>query len=178
MGPYSALIAIIGVVVGAVLTYLLTSSRELNAYKRERLEQCGFCVNELAKSLANIQTILVTFLTSDKIPQNDIFDSNKEREIISNKAHDCDVFIMLHAQKLMPLVEDYSSAINKWIKMFKELPKDGSTNQELANEFVSLYQDITNVQDKIYEALACEIYGQSYHTRMLNWIKSKILRNK
>jgi len=30
---------IVGLIVGSVLTYLLTSSKDLNAYRRERLEK-------------------------------------------------------------------------------------------------------------------------------------------
>lgn len=67
------MLIILGIIVGAVLTYLLTSSKELRAYRRDRLEQCAHTINENFKTVDRISQVIVECMSTNNLSKlNDL----------------------------------------------------------------------------------------------------------
>ena len=163
---------ILGTILGALVGYLLTTSKELKAYRRDRLEKCALAFNEHAKTVYRLNKILIAAIQQDTF-QVEKIDFYNEIHKIENQVHDCDVLISLHGRSLMGKAGNYTEDVLAWMDIFSNAPEDLEKPLEYVDQIDELYDKTTTSMEELLSAISDEIYRDSYYAKFTNYIKTK-----
>jgi hypothetical protein len=164
---------IAGLIVGALLTYLLTSSKDLNAYRRGRLEALAFDIKELHKKMDIANRQIVDFLEKPddlEIEKNTVDPFIEE---LTGRIHDINLMLNIHAKSIDNAMQDYGSDIQTWIDNFEKTELNIVADPAYIKRVNNLYNKTCDSRDVVYDLISDEIYEKSYPKRLLNWVRRK-----
>jgi len=169
---------ITGLIVGAVLTYLLTSSKELSAYRRERLEKLAFDIKELHKTIDTTNRRIIDFF--EKPDDLEIVQSGIDIQIqqLTDRIHDINLMLNIHAKSIDKEMQIYAKDIQIWIDKFAQIDlieteTDIKVDSKFIEEVGQLYNKTCESRDVVYDSISNEIYEKTYQKRMTNWLTRK-----
>ena len=169
------MLIILGIIVGAVLTYLLTSNKDIGAYRRDRLERLASDLKDLQKTIDKTNRTVIDFLENPDKTETGEQGIDHEIEKIIDSMHEINLLLYIHAKSIDEKVQIYGNDIQVWINKFDETKKIDSdtTKFQFIEELQQLYNKTAESRNEVYDDIRNEIYEQFFHRRLHNWIKDK-----